>query len=228
MISEPPRPIVRALTVLALVAIGLIGIATVIGKQLHGATSFDARISDWFLRHRTSSWNEITSLFSRLASTPWVVGMCLIVIAACVAIRPHDSGLSVLVVAMLGELAIFLSITALVERARPTIPHLDAGPPTSSFPSGHTFATFVLWGTLCWLAHHHRLHPAVRVVTLVLAVMMPISVGLSRIYRGMHHPTDVLASLILGGVWLTAVVRIAGPCVRTNEDRHPQAAAVYA
>jgi undecaprenyl-diphosphatase len=48
--------------------------------------------------------------------------------------------LIVLVVAMVGEVTIFLTITAIVSRPRPDVARLDGAPPTSSFPSGHTFA----------------------------------------------------------------------------------------
>jgi undecaprenyl-diphosphatase len=88
------------------------------------------------------------------------------------------------------------------------VARLDGAPPTSSFPSGHTFAAIVLWGALAVVATRSAWRPWFRRLFVGLMVGMPLLIGISRLYRGMHHLTDVLASLVLGTVWLMIVLRI--------------------
>jgi undecaprenyl-diphosphatase len=110
-------------------------------------------------------------------------------------------------VAVAGEVGIFLLVTLMVDRDRPPVRHLDEAPPTSSFPSGHTAATIALWGALAILASERARSAVVRGLFLTLAVVLPLLVASSRLYRGMHFPSDVLGGVALGGLWLLATVR---------------------
>ena len=102
-------------------------------------------------------------------------------------------------IAVVLELAVFLGTTAIVGRPRPDVSHLDQAPPTSSFPSGHTGAATALWFSLALLAQ--RIHIAwLRVVVTGVCVLVPLGVGYSRLYRGMHHVTDVVVGLLVGAV----------------------------
>ncbi len=192
----------------------LIALAIVVGSQLSGPTSADGNISAWFLDHRTQRLDSVTAFFSDMASTPVIIGIGLLVVAVCLARRAYDAS-SLIVVAMAGEIVMFLSVTFVVERPRPDIVRLDAAPPTSSFPSGHTLAAFVLWTAIAVIAARRATaRPVVLWTTRILAMLMPVAVGLSRVYRGMHHPTDVIASSVLGAAWMTAVVLLFSRPIR--------------
>src|SRR6185437_831804 len=117
---------------------------------------------------------------------------------------------AVLVLTVTGQLFIFLLVTATVHRLRPAVAHLDPAPPTSSFPSGHTGAAVALYGcvaviVLRELRRRHR-HWGAALATLF--VVIPLAVGSSRMYRGMHFPTDVLAGATAGAGWLALVVAV--------------------
>ena len=113
-----------------------------------------------------------------------------------------------LVVAVAGQTAIFVCITAVVDRGRPNVIRLDEAAPTSSFPSGHAGAAVALYGGLAVVAWLAATPAVVRVLSTMIAVLLPIAVGLSRMYRGMHHLTDVLGGLALGGIWLCVVTLV--------------------
>jgi membrane-associated phospholipid phosphatase len=114
-------------------------------------------------------------------------------------------------------------VTQTVHRPRPPVPELDVAPPTSSFPSGHTAAALALYGgiaiLLLWIYGRRR---ATRVTAVVL-FCIPVAVGLSRLYRGMHYPTDVLMGALMGGLWLLVVITTLlpreGPRKRGGEAR---------
>ena len=86
------------------------------------------------------------------------------------------------------------------------MPHLDEAPPTSSFPSGHTAAAVCFYGSIAAIILWHSRHRWIKVVAVVICAAVPLMIAGSRVYRGMHYPTDVLAGLLLGAIWLTVVI----------------------
>jgi membrane-associated phospholipid phosphatase len=198
-------PSILFLVVSALLMLGvLVGLGFLLTDVLsHGIVGdFDRGLSRWLAKERSEPLNETTNILTYLAETPTVViiGLVTLVLARVVWKRWRES-LFVLA-ALLGEVTIFLATTLLVERNRPGVPHLDIAPPTSSFPSGHTAAAIVLYGAL-WLIASARFNmTALHKLALALVVAVPVVVAVSRLYRGMHFFTDVLAGAFLGGVWL--------------------------
>ena len=126
--------------------------------------------------------------------------------------------------AVAGETTLFVLASLVIDRLRPAIPHLDGAPPTSSFPSGHTAATVALGAgsPSAWRARI-RGHP-LRVLSWVLAVVLPAFVLVSRLYRGMHWPTDVAASVVFTLLWLLLLRAVLLP----PDRRGPAAGAAQA
>ena len=116
-------------------------------------------------------------------------------------------------VVMFGELGAFLIIEEIVKRPRPAVPHLDTGLPTSAFPSGHMAATTCLYVAIAILVIGHA-RGWWRYLFLIPAIVMPVAIATARMYRGEHHPTDILASVLFAALWLTAATMLIKP----NED----------
>jgi membrane-associated phospholipid phosphatase len=112
----------------------------------------------------------------------------------------------VVIYAVIGETAIFLATTVFIDRPRPNVPHLDEAPPTSSFPSGHTAAAVCFYGSIAAIIFWHSRYRWTKVAAVVVGVAVPLLIAGSRVYRGMHYPTDVLAGVMLGAIWLTVVI----------------------
>ena len=93
-------------------------------------------------------------------------------------------------------------------RIRPQVPWSIGDEHTFSFPSGHSLFAVVFYGTLAYVALHRRTSVRRRFGILIPAAVMPLGIGISRIYLGMHYPTDVAAGWLTGGLWLIAVVMI--------------------
>jgi undecaprenyl-diphosphatase len=115
-----------------------------------------------------------------------------------------------LAVVMFGELAAFLTIAAVVKRPRPDVPHLDSRLPTSAFPSGHMAATTCLYVGIAILVIGHA-RGWWRYLFLIPAIVMPVMIAVARMYRGEHHPTDILGSLLFAALWLTATTMLIKP-----------------
>jgi membrane-associated phospholipid phosphatase len=170
----------------------------------------DLGVDIWFAHHRSPGWNSVMLFGTDLARTQTVIA-----VAAAAALllrwrlkRWHES--CIVIAAVAGEVLIFLAVTATVPQRRPPVPRLQAAPTTSSYPSGHTAAATALYGCLGVLLLVYVSRPGLRWLAAVL-FCIPVYVAISRLYEGEHYPSDVIAGALLGGLWLTCVLRTVPP-----------------
>ena len=196
------RPAVAALAlwVAAFILLGamIIGLGLLLTHVLlpAGLVHADSSWSDWFVGSRTPTLNEATSLGSTIGSSKVILAVAA-VIGLALAVARRWRRFLFLFYAMTLEFGLFLLTTLIVDRQRPGASQLDAAPPTSSYPSGHTAAACTLSIGLAVVLASFIRGAAARAAVWTLAVLVPAAVGLSRVYRGMHYPTDVLAGILL-------------------------------
>ncbi|WP_285245781.1 phosphatase PAP2 family protein [Pseudarthrobacter sp. fls2-241-R2A-127] len=112
-----------------------------------------------------------------------------------------------IVTAAAGSLFMTIAGKQLIGRARP--PLSDAVPPyeySPSFPSGHSLNSFVIAGIVAYVIILRARSRRTRVVTVTVAALFALTIGLSRVFLGHHWLSDVLAAWTLGAAWLTLVI----------------------
>ena len=224
-IRRLPRLIALVLAAFVAVEALLIGMGLLITRGLDHTDlhAEEVELERAVLETRTPTWNGITAWGTVLGST-WVVVAATAVGCLLLVRRGQGPRLpAFLALAVGGETALFLLAALVIDRDRPPIPQLDVAPPTSSFPSGHTAATLALGcGLALGLARTrpgHRLVSAIWVLALTFASFVMVT----RLYRGMHWPTDLAASVVFVVVWLFLLRAILLP--PGVHDRHSHAAA---
>lgn len=110
------------------------------------------------------------------------------------------------VAAMVGSGILMVVLKLYFHRTRPDVPWALAEEHSFSFPSGHSIFAVVLYGILVFLRFQHLRHGWERVTVSVLAATFILGIGLSRIYLGVHYPSDVAAGYMVGCTWLVTVV----------------------
>ena len=191
----------------------IVGIGELITKDGNGNVLGDKTIPRWFAAHRTPTWTHWSLIFTTLGATTAILVVSVVTCVVFFAVTRRWRPVVFLAVVMFGELAAFLAAAAVVKRPRPDVTHMDTHLPTSAYPSGHVAATTCLYVAIAILVIGHA-RGWWRYLFLIPAIAMPVLVALSRMYRGEHHPTDVLGSLIFAGLWLTATTLLIKP----NED----------
>lgn len=157
---------------------------------------------------RTGTLTTLSSIASEAGNTLTIVALTLLTCLGLLLIPrlPMWRQAIFLSVAVSLQSLVFLAITESVDRHRPDVDRLDASPPTSSYTSGHTGAATALYAGLAVLVLSRVRGPWRRVVAGLL-LLLPLLVAAARLYRGMHHPTDVLGGLVNGGLSLLIVGR---------------------
>ncbi|MFJ1799327.1 diacylglycerol kinase family protein [Streptomyces sp. NPDC088180] len=161
---------------------------------------------------RTATLSTASSIASALGDTSTVVGLTLLACLALVLVPrlPRWREAVFLAVGVSLQSVVFVLITASVDRTRPEVERMDDSPPTSSYTSGHTGAATALYAGLAVLVLS-RVRAPWRKPLAALLLLLPLLVGLARLYRGMHHPTDVAGGLANGALSLFVVGRAVLP-----------------
>jgi membrane-associated phospholipid phosphatase len=186
----------------------LIGLGGLVGGE---PSRGDHAAAAWLAGHRDPVLTGPLQAVGTLGDTGAIVTGALAVGVLAVALSHTWQPLLFVAVALAGEITLFLTVTAVVDRQRPEVPQLNPNlPPTSSFPSGHVAATVVLWTAAALLAFA-LVHRWWRWVVLGLAVAVPALIAVERVYEGVHYPTDIAGSLLLALAWTAVVWRVLAP-----------------
>lgn len=194
-----------------LIAAGLVIVGPL---AMSGLIHWDERVVRTLADQRTSGLDAFSKFFSKLADAPSIVAVGAVIGLVLAASRRWRLAV-LLAVALAFELLTFLAISYPVGRERPDVVHMGSVPSTGSFPSGHIAATIVLYGFLVLVLKYLRTPAALTWVAAIWMVTAAVAVGWSRVYRGMHHPIDVVA----GGLMGLAVLAVFNPVIRHEAQR---------
>ncbi|MEO7753189.1 MAG: phosphatase PAP2 family protein [Terracoccus sp.] len=186
----------RVLAPVVVVFAVIVGLGLILTGPLGGLKSENA-VNESLAKGRTELWNSITAVWSHIGNTEIVIGVCVIAVAV-IWWRTKQWWYAVVpLIAIAAQASAFVAATLVVGRDRPEVKHLDPAPPTSSYPSGHVGASTALYFTFALMAQRIETPWLRRLVTTVCLVI-PFLVMYARLYRGMHHLSDVVIGMLNG------------------------------
>jgi undecaprenyl-diphosphatase len=187
---------------------------------------FDRAVLLWIHSH-TPGWLDGPMRLVTALGYYWVV-LPLLAVAFFVFYRKGwRLSAILLVVSTAGSILLTTLLKAVFERARPELFNSGYAASFYSFPSGHATVAVGFYGTLT-LILAYRLRGLARWAVVALGVLLVLLIGFSRLYLGVHYPTDVLAGYLAAPLWLVFVgaVYVAWLSLRglraeeSNRDRH--------
>ena len=148
---------------------------------------------------RTTLLSDVAHVLSFIGSGYVIIPLAVVITIGLYA-RARKPDAFAVALSVAGAMALSSLVKVIVDRARPPVHHLEAVS-SASFPSGHATQStgFFLAMLLAWLAARPG-RPG-RSAAIAATVVLIGAIGLSRVYLGVHYPTDVLAGIVLGGVW---------------------------
>ena len=189
------------LGLLLLISFVCTGILVEMGKF----SEFDKWLSSLIHHKRSSFLTPIMKFFDFIGSTYCVIGICLAILFYLYFVTKRRLASVLFVVAMIGERLLSEGLKYLFSRSRPDGSHL-VEVDKHSFPSQHAMNSFVLYGILLFLLWTHLKSNKIKAVFSLLASILILAMGFSRIYLGVHHPSDILGGYLISAFWFIVIM----------------------
>jgi undecaprenyl-diphosphatase len=108
--------------------------------------------------------------------------------------------------AALGGVALDEVMKLHFKRLRPEVPWAFVHEHSFSFPSGHSVLAMAMYGVIVYKTYDKLRSVWARAALMAGALLMVLGIGVSRVYLGVHYPSDVVGGYFVGAVWLAAVI----------------------
>lgn len=200
--SAPVRIIIGfLLAALLLAAAGWL----VTGPLRQYPVGFDSAVRGGVRAMMSPMWTSLFLAVTKLGSTLYLTIFGVAAGAVFIALRWFRP-LLLLIVAMAGQAALHHGFKWLIARPRPRalIPYPETE--SFSFPSGHALSAFCLYVTIAWLAASRLENSALKMGIWLLTALLVFLIGMSRVYIGVHFPSDVLAGFAAATIWTAAII----------------------
>ncbi|MBT2691021.1 phosphatase PAP2 family protein [Bacillus sp. ISL-47] len=165
---------------------------------------FDEQVINYVQAFISPRLTELMQVITFLGSVKWLA--FAVIIGAVLLFIFKKRSLALFMVISSGVGALFnILLKWIFKRERPDIKPLieEQG---FSFPSGHSMGSFIFYGSLAYMIVHLAKRRRWKAAWVLLLSFFIIAIGLSRIYLGVHFPSDVIAGFAAGGVWLTIMI----------------------
>jgi undecaprenyl-diphosphatase len=185
-----------------LVALGTTWVfMTLAGGVREGRTqAFDVAVLRYIETHHSplldKAMIEITFL-----GTGLIVMTIVLVSGMFLWLTKHKHSALLLIVATAGAILLNGLLKAGFDRPRPQVFEWGQHTVSSSFPSGHAMSAATVYMTVAYLAARLQRRHISRVLTLIAAVIVVVLIAISRLYLGVHYPSDVAAGVLIGIAW---------------------------
>ncbi|HJV44354.1 MAG TPA: phosphatase PAP2 family protein [Bacillota bacterium] len=184
-------------------AIGFIFLSISISH--HTIEHFDRLVISFIRGWETPTLTNIMKYFTTVGSMVSVLILSIIALFFIYQKNKQRSDAVFYMTVLIGNVLLNQTLKAIFRRARPDLHRLivESG---YSFPSGHSMTAFSMYGAISFLIWKHIPSKQGRGAVILLSSFMILAIGVSRIYLGVHYPSDVLGSYLFSGFWLTAAI----------------------
>lgn len=147
----------------------------------------------------------IMRFFTFIGDTIPVIILSVVSLFLLYKVLNHRGELVLFIAVIVGANLLFLTLKSFFQRARPDL-HRLAEATNYSFPSGHATMAFALYGVLTFILWRHINTSFKRTIHIIVSLVVILSIGVSRIYLGVHYPSDILAGYFISAFWLMLAI----------------------
>lgn len=193
------------LSALAVAVGGLIFFGWLTEEMSEGDTrGFDEAVRSFVNQYASPLLTNVMQVASFLGSTVFLTILGVGIFITFRLLKLHRAA-TLLAITMAGASILLFTLKNVFQRSRP-LPFFETLLPASySFPSGHSLLSFCFYGVLAAIVTRRIERRSFQIIVWTFTVSLVALIGLSRIYLGVHYPSDVLAGYTAAFVWLIAV-----------------------
>jgi membrane-associated phospholipid phosphatase len=202
-----------------LVASGLLFSQLAEGVAGGGAiVHFDSAVDSWLHTHAMGLATGVLSVVTQLGRADVLLAVTLVA-ALALLLRRRVAHAALMVAALAGGEALNWALKAAFDRPRPQFAEPLATAAGFSFPSAHAMVSLTVYGALAFVIATELGSRRARMLVLGSAVALVLAIGFSRVYLGVHYPSDVLAGYSAGLVWLMVCALVLLGAARLRDKR---------
>lgn len=187
---------------LLLAVLALAALSELVDEVLAGETlRADEAALQWLARFATD-WRDVRALEITALGSGTVVLVVAVLSACLLALLGRRYYAGLVAIAVAGGWVLSPVLKAVFDRERPQVvewrvPHAGQ----ASFPSGHAMMGMVLWAVLAYVIHRLGNRAWISALAITVGVVIVTLIGITRVYLGVHYPSDVLAGYAVGFAW---------------------------
>lgn len=182
------------------------GFFAYIARSIHLQTisSFDEPIIDFVQSAEVPGLTSIMKLFTNIGSTTSVTLLAILTLGVLLW-KKYRAQAVLFTIVLVGTGILNQVLKLIFKRERPDFNRLiDIG--GYSFPSGHTMMAFSLYTVLAYIVWRNLKTTGSRIAIAIVAIFMIVMIAVSRIYLGVHFPSDIVGGILASSVWLFASI----------------------
>lgn len=162
----------------------------------------DENVHNFIIRYSSEITTKAMKIFTFLGSTPFIIGLCILFFVLFIVFKKKSTAYKCAGVLIISTL-INNIVKVIIRRPRPE--YITVVEKTFSYPSGHTMASTTLYGFLIYYIWHENFDKNYKIIFTIILSIIPILVGISRIYLGAHYFSDVIGGAFLSIAILTSI-----------------------
>ncbi|GHH96813.1 phosphatase PAP2 family protein [Neobacillus kokaensis] len=171
----------------------------------HQIIGFDNSIIAAVQGMESPGLTEVMKFFTFIGSTKFVIILSVLLIFFLYKVLKHRLELILFIAAVMGTAIINQLLKQFFHRVRPDFHRLiEIG--GYSFPSGHAMSAFTVYVMISFLLWRHISTRIGRSILIIFSIIMILAIGISRIYLGVHYPSDIVGGYLASAVWVSLAI----------------------
>lgn len=196
-------PFFIAIFIALIIVVGGINLFIDLTESMHGdgLVTYDSKVTEFVTSYRNPGLNQFMQAITHVGDlNGYIVLTVICTVLFYLKFRNWRYVLEMVFVLAISGLS-NSALKQVINRARPDVEHL-VSVATLSYPSGHAMSAISFYGFLIYLIYNIKMKAIYKVSMIILFSTMIFLIGISRIYLGVHFPSDVAGGYIAGFIWV--------------------------